>query len=666
MKTSLRKLRGFALHRHGDPSKDRTDLRTPPQLDHLTQASQDMEDMRDCYDSLLSAAAATANSAYEFSESLREMGACLLEKTALNDDEESGKVLLMLGKMQFELQKLIDTYRSHIFQTITVPSESLLNELQTVEEMKRQCDEKRDVYEHMVATYREKGRAKGGRGESFSVQQLQAAHEEYDEKATLFVFRLKSLKQGQSRSLLTQAARHHAAQLCFFKKALKSLEIVEPHVKSVTEQQHIDYHFSELEDDDGDDGDDVEDDDDLHDGELSFDYSQKDHQQHDVSTSRNSMEEDITFPRVARLENSKLDQEDITSPHVAKLEASKDNLNRRYRRSFSYRGEFRPASLSAPLYFENKSDPSEKMKQRRPSSTHKFNTYVLPTPVNTNSSHSTGQGNAIHNTLQASLSGRSNNLWHSSPLVPKKYEEMLGNEKSSQFTVKSSQSVLRESNSKTASSQVPPPLTDGLLISHLDPLVASVSKKIKRQAFSGPLMHKPWPKTVTVEHPQMFSGPLLRKPVPQKPSASPKVSPSAFPTFMSSPKISELHELPRPPSIPTSKSSRPKGLVGHSAPLMSKGQVLPQTNKLVAPNAASPLPTPSPATTCSFSIPSSSPMETTMQVPKSVEVLRTADMAEEIASPPLTPISLPLDQIQSGGLEIVNQTVQSGRNIRAS
>lgn len=29
----------------------------------------------------------------EFSESLREMGACLLEKTALNDDEESGKLM---------------------------------------------------------------------------------------------------------------------------------------------------------------------------------------------------------------------------------------------------------------------------------------------------------------------------------------------------------------------------------------------------------------------------------------------------------------------------------------------------------------------------------------------------------------------------------------------
>lgn len=128
---------------------------------------QDMQDMRDCYDTLLSAAAATASSAYEFAESLRDMGSCLLEKTALNDhEEETGKVLLMLGKIQFKLQKLIDKYvcislsllilslnhqfyflctlfitnfcffqfqRSHIIQTITIPSESLLNELRIVE-----------------------------------------------------------------------------------------------------------------------------------------------------------------------------------------------------------------------------------------------------------------------------------------------------------------------------------------------------------------------------------------------------------------------------------------------------------------------------------------------------------------------------------------------------
>uniref|UniRef100_A0A2P2KCC8 Uncharacterized protein MANES_09G185500 n=1 Tax=Rhizophora mucronata TaxID=61149 RepID=A0A2P2KCC8_RHIMU len=291
MKTSLRKLRGLALHRHGE-QKNRRDLRSLAQLDELAQASQDMQDMRDCYDSLLSAAAATANSAFEFSESLREMGACLLEKTALNDDEESGKVLLMLGKLQFELQKLVDRYRSHIFQTITVPSESLLNELRIVEEMKQNCDEKRDTYEFILMRRREKGRGRSGKGENFSMEQLQAAYDEYVDDATLFVFRLQSLKQGQSRSLLTQAARHHAAQMCFFRKALKSLEVVEPHVKLVTEQQHIDYNFPSLEDDEVDnnfDDDEEEEEDDMHnDRELSFDYRQHDMEQ-DVVASRNSM-----------------------------------------------------------------------------------------------------------------------------------------------------------------------------------------------------------------------------------------------------------------------------------------------------------------------------------------------------------------------------------------
>lgn len=71
----------------------------------------------------------------------------------------------------------------------------------------------RNVYEGMLTRQREKGRSKSGKGETFSMQQLQEAHDEYDNETTLFVFRLKSLKQGQTRSLLTQAARHHAAQV---------------------------------------------------------------------------------------------------------------------------------------------------------------------------------------------------------------------------------------------------------------------------------------------------------------------------------------------------------------------------------------------------------------------------------------------------------------------
>lgn len=73
----------------------------------------------------------------------------------------------------------------------------------------------RNVYEYMLAQQREKGKSKNGKGEHFTSQQLRQAHDEYDEEATLCVFRLKSLKQGQSRSLLTQAVRHHAAQVIY-------------------------------------------------------------------------------------------------------------------------------------------------------------------------------------------------------------------------------------------------------------------------------------------------------------------------------------------------------------------------------------------------------------------------------------------------------------------
>ncbi|GAV71344.1 hypothetical protein CFOL_v3_14838 [Cephalotus follicularis] len=633
MKTSLRRrLRGFALHRHSD-AKEGRDIRPLAQLDELAKASQDMHDMRDCYDSLLSAAAATANSAYEFSESLREMGACLLEKTALNDDEESGKVLLMLGKLQFELQKVVDNYRSHIFQTITSPSESLLNELRIVEAMKRQCDEKRDVYEYMITRQKEKGRSKSGKGETFSMQQLLAAHDEYDDEATLFVFRLKSLKQGQSRSLLTQAARHHAAQLCFFKKALKSLEAVEPHVKSICEEQHIDYHFSGLEDE-GNDGDydeyDEDDDDTEDDGELSFDYGQND-QERDVSTSQNSME---------------LDQAEVTFPQVATWEAAKENLHRSYTKS-SVWGDIRTGSQSAPLFVENKSNPAEKLLPMRQSFTRKFSTYVLPTPIDSKNSDSTGSGNPAAPTLKTSLSGRMLNLQHSSPLEPQKFDKTSGDEKLSGSAVLNAQSVLRESNKNAASAGLPPPLADGLLFSRFDPFAASDSKKIKRQAFSGPLTRKPWPtKTIPVEHPQLFSGPILRNPLPQPRSTSPRVSPSASPTFLSSPKISELHELPRPPISSTSKSSRPLGLVGHSAPLVSKRQVPSATNKSVVSNAASPLPKPLKAITRSFSIPCSDSR------------VKDSEMTEDVGSPSLAPISLSTIQPSSTVSEIIFQTVK--------
>ncbi|KAG9446283.1 hypothetical protein H6P81_012411 [Aristolochia fimbriata] len=610
MKSSLRRLRGFALHNHD--GKEKRDFQPSAQLDELAQASQDMEDMRNCYDSLLSAAAATANSAYEFSESLGEMGACLLQKTALNDDEDSGRVLLMLGKLQFELQKLVDSYRMHIIQTITTPSESLLNELRTVEEMKRQCDEKRNIYDEMMAALREKGRSKHAK-EHISSQQLQTAHEEYDEEATLFVFRLKSLKQGQSRSLLTQAARHHAAQLNFFKKGLKSLEAVEPHVKLVAEEQHIDYQFSGLEDDEPDYGDYDEGDDANDDGELSFDYGQNDGGQEVVSTSRNSMD---------------LDQVDLAP--VPSIEAAKENLMKGQGDMPIFGKIPGIGSQSAPIFPDKKLDTVD----MRPSSTRKFYTYVLPTPIDAmNSSLSGASNNFGSGVRQSSIGGHPQNVWHSSPLEPKKLE------KGSKYGTMSEKllSVLKESNVNSDSPKVPPPLTEGLSVQHLDPRIRSDPKKIKRNAFSGPLTSKAWSSKPSIsssgpissaDHPPHSATILQRVPVSQ-PSPSPKGSPTASPPLMSSPRISELHELPRPPGS-SGRPTRPTSLIGHSAPLVSRSQEFSAAVKAhpVVSHTASPLPVPPGTVPRSFSIPSSGQRAMAMNV-----------VTVEIASPPLTPIS---------------------------
>ncbi|KAK9074607.1 hypothetical protein SSX86_007205 [Deinandra increscens subsp. villosa] len=453
-----------------------------PQLDELSQASQDMQDMKDCYDTLLSSAAATANSAYEFSESLREMGDCLLKKTSLNDDQDSGRALLMLGKVQFEIQKLVDNYRSHISRTITVPSESLLKELHIVEEMKRQCDEKRMWYDEMKIKHKERRRLGSGKGEYVSSNQVRAAKQEFEEDATLFVFRTKSLKGGQSRSLLTQAARHHAAQMTFFRKALKSLEAIDPHIQLVTKEHHIDCQFSGLEDDDDRDSLFLTDDE-QENGELSFDY-RRDDPTKQVSSLENSME---------------LKKVELTFPQVSPLNLVKQEQRKPLWNSSKYNIAVNTGCKSAPLSARTNMDPSEKFSK---SSSRKLNTHVLPTPLDKNP--------RFTNTQQSKPT--STNMWHSSPLELKKQEEKR----------KFSGSI-SPSNNYSKPTPLPSPLRH--------PCPSFVEKEVKRYAFSGPIAATP-----SLSNSLLYSGSLL--------NSGKLVSGS----FMSSPKISELHELPRPPA----------------------------------------------------------------------------------------------------------------------
>ncbi|PIN23766.1 hypothetical protein CDL12_03509 [Handroanthus impetiginosus] len=269
----------------------------------------------------------------------------------------------------------------------------------------------------------------------------------------------------------------------------------------------------------------------------------------------------------------------------------------------------------------------------------KFASYVLPTPDETKNSYSGKLLNEFPQTRPAVP-----NLQHSSPLDQNKHEKVQSNEKLSGPIILDAQSVLKESNN-TKASPLPPPLSEGISFNRLDPNVASYAKKAKRQAFSGPLTGKPWPDNsnftasgpiVSSAFPPPYSGSLLRTPLP-RPTSTPKLSSRVSPTFVSSPKISELHELPRPPAHLA--AGRPSNRYAHSGPLISKTHDMSTAGVSVTSTAASTLPTPPQALPRSYSIPAGGSIEAALRVP--LEDSQNIKRADDISSPPLTPISLP-------------------------
>ncbi|AQK52724.1 hydroxyproline-rich glycoprotein family protein [Zea mays] len=495
---------------------------------------------------------------------------------------------MMLGKVQFELQKFVDSYRSNIIYTITTPSESLLKELQTVEEMKQQCDMKREAYEATRASYREKGRSRHSKTETYSAEQLQSALAEYQEDAALFIFRLKSLRQGQFHSLLTQASRHHAAQLSFFRRGLKCLEALEPHVKAIAERQHIDYQFSGLEDDESDNDDYSSDQDDCsEDGELSFDYEINDKDQ-DFLASGGSMD---------------LDKRDVKNSPQPVKESMQEEVKQTKGNVLTPRVK---PELNA--HSGNLQDPSERLWQMKPSSAK--HSYKLPMPVDDKQDPRPVGAPRSHHSQQLESKPRvSMNPWHSSPLT--KDFRPGGHVK----TVSSTEATSTFSQS------------------------VSGYKKTKRESWSGPIPSRPG-----LSKPSSLNGhrspPMAHLVTPgnlqchsRQPSVSPKVSPKMLPHPTRSPTISELHELPRPPA--NVESLRPSGLIGYSGPLVPKRQ----TEMPAASQTPSPLPLPPATLTRSYSIPSNSQRIPIITVDRLLEARNSRDGSDN-SSPPLTPLSL--------------------------
>ena len=272
---------------------------------------------------------------------------------------------------------------------------------------------------------------------------------------------------------------------------------------------------------------------------------------------------------------------------------------------------------------------------------------MLPTPNDSKFAVSSRTTSSTANTRPTNVAGRPHNLWHSSPLEQKKHEKDSGDGQLSEFTILKSESVLKESNSSNTTTQLPPPLTEGPVPTQLGS--SSEGKIIKRKAVSGPLTSKQLSTKpvlsasspiASAELPHLASAVFSHLPIP-KPLSPRKLSPSASPPLVSSPRINELHELPRPPGSSAAKPAKSHALVGHSAPLVSRNQELSTSNipSLIS-SGASPLPTPPLIVPRSFSIPSSNQRATAIHVSRLLEAPQVPDKDGEIASPPLTPVSL--------------------------
>lgn len=310
-------------------------------------------------------------------------------------------------------------------------------------------------------------------------------------------------------------------------------------------------------------------------------------------------------------------------------------------------------SMSAPLLANKKVDFSDRINQLRPASTKKYHTYVLPTPLDERKSSSTGFDKTISASRVEITAGFRRQLWYSSPLQP----NMPGKDSTdlqlpSPTKLPKAHSLLKE-NINSGQLRIPP-LREDLSMSQFA-INASDAKKIKRQAFSGPLTgHTPSNKPIL--SPSVFSAIPTRTIAPQ-PTTAQKLSQNASPPPINSPKINELHELPRPP-IGSKQSAKPSSLVGHSGPLMYRCNEFRATSKLPSRSSqtASPLPTPPGAMARSFSIPSSSQRSPSVSVSELLEAPTNQNMTADISSPPLTPISLTPSQPPSRSSESVSQT----------
>lgn len=581
MKSSFKKLRDLAVSKHNkvnEPSSLAEELVEP---EDVTQDMENVENIRSQYEGLLTNAHIISGAAYDFSRSIQDMASHMMEPFGQCIDLEIGNVFSMLAKVQFEISKLLDLFAAHVSQTIITPTEKMIGEIQQVQVMKEQYDEKRNTFNLLLKDV-QRGKPKSGKADNMN--RLALAKELFNEQAQVLSFRLQSVTQGQSRSLITQAARYHSAQMHLFSKGLASITAMEPVMRQLALEKKIDRSMSE--------------------GGMVNDVSLED-----------VHEEEDEF-------KSGVDSESLISSPTTFLEQPRDGSTETPEVDMAPR-KLDTISKSAPI-------SSSTNHQKDTSRTHetplealghqKISMYALPSP----STAGHGVESSKQNSDDPSATQR--------PLSLGKPVDSSTSQSSKMSRV---HAVPAEQNSKQQR-------RDERLITfnelRNDAVMNKIPKMSRSYSHSGPISNKRVPGnrrqndnmlSSTPYHnepidPLYRSGPISRSPVPMFSSPT---SQNAAPPLVSPPQISELHKLPPPPS-PNSA-----GLIAHSAPLGKKAHDAPQPKS----GPTSPLPPPPPhLSTRSLSIPTSS-MHVRESRQEGMNIIQ-----EGFPSPPLKPLILPV------------------------
>lgn len=586
MKSPFKKLRDFAVNKHSKPN-DSSSLTLEEEFEDVTQGMQDVEEMRLQYEGLLTNAHMISGAAYDFSRSVQDMASYMMETFGQFVDGEIGNVFSMLAKVQFEISKFLDLFAAHVSKTIITPTEMMMGELQQVQAMKVLYDEKRGV---LNFTQKDMLRQKAKSGKMEDTSQFELAKEEIKEDAQILNFRLQSLRQGQSRSLVTQAARYHSAQTHLFSNGLASVNAMEPVMRQLALEKNMDRSLSE-----GDVDNSVY----LHDGNEEGEALK-----HGVES------------------------ESLTSSPTTLLEPQTDATEGLEVDMFSRKVD--PSSKSAPISASNyyKRQVSSRTQELAFESVgqKKLSMYALPAPsnvrggatqltgheVDSSSKPSSGDSNPVHVRKRLAFLGR--------PIGDSKN---LSSQETAGHIVAYEQNAKQRKSERTneVDSKTMPSFSRSY--SHSGPITSNRSPiRSNRQNINN--------SSSTSNHSERInslykSGPISRSPMPTLHGSKNVL----LPPPVSPPQISELHKLPLPPSSPVSAS-----FVAFSAPLGKNTPELPPPKS----GSTSPLPPkpPSGLGARSLSIPGSS-----SRLPKS-EQESTDDAHRGFSSPPLKPLVLPV------------------------